>query len=52
MLCVDPELNNYTAKKRKMKDFVPDLVDSIVETTEDVRAIVKGKRRNRQEKID
>ena len=39
-------------KKRKMKDFVPDLVDSIVETTEDVRAIVKGKRRNRQEKID
>lgn len=39
-------------KKRKMKDFVPDLMDSIVETTEDVRAIVKGKRRKKQEKID
>ena len=39
-------------KKRKMKDFVPDLMDSIVETTEDVKAIVKGKRRNKQEKID
>jgi hypothetical protein len=39
-------------KKRKMKDFVPDLVDSIVETTEDVKAIVKGKRRRKQDKID
>jgi putative heme transporter len=40
------------SKKRKMKDFVPDLVGSIVETTEDVKAIVKGKRRKKQEKID
>jgi len=39
-------------KKRKMKDFVPDLVDSIVETTEDVKAIVKGKRRRKQDKMD
>ena len=39
-------------KKRKIQDFVPDLMDSIVETTEDVKAIVKGKRRNKQEKID
>jgi putative heme transporter len=39
-------------KKRKMKDFVPDLMDSIVETTEDVKAIVKGKRRKKHEKID
>ena len=39
-------------KKRKMKDFVPDLMDSIVETTEDVKAIVKGKRRKKPEKID
>ena len=39
-------------KKRKMKDFVPDLVGSIVETTEDVKAIVKGTRRRKQEKID
>jgi putative heme transporter len=40
------------SKKRKMKDFVPDLVGSIVETTEDVKAIVKGTRRKKQEKID
>ena len=39
-------------KKRKMKDFVPDLMDSIVETTEDVKAIVKGKRRKKPEKIE
>jgi putative heme transporter len=39
-------------KKRKMKSFVPDLVDSIVETTEDMKAIVKGTRRKKQEKID
>lgn len=39
-------------KKRKMKDFVPDLVGSIVETTEDVRAIVNGKKRKKPEKID
>jgi putative heme transporter len=40
------------SKKRKMKDFVPDLMGSIAETTEDVKAIVKGKRRKKQEKID
>jgi putative heme transporter len=39
-------------KKRKMKDFVPDLIGSIAETTEDVKAIVKGTRRKKQEKID
>lgn len=39
-------------KKRKIQDLVPDLVDSIVETTEDVRAIVIGKRRKKQERID
>ena len=39
-------------KKRKIKYFVPDLMESIVETTEDVKAIVKGKRRKKQEKID
>ncbi len=39
-------------KRRKMKDFVPDLVGSIVETTEDMRAIVNGKRRKKPEKID
>lgn len=39
-------------KKRKMRDFIPDLVVSIVETTEDVRAIVNGKRRKKKEKID
>jgi putative heme transporter len=40
------------SKKRKMKDFVPDLMGSIAETTEDVKAIVKGTRRKKQEKID
>lgn len=39
-------------KKRKMRDFVPDLVESIVETTEDVRAIVNGRKRKKQGKID
>ena len=39
-------------RKRKMRDFVPDLVDSIVETTEDVRAIVGRRRRKKPEKID
>jgi putative heme transporter len=39
-------------KKRNMKNFVPDLVGSIVETTEDVKAIVRGKRRKKPEKID
>ena len=39
-------------KKRKMKYFVPDLVGSIVETTEDVRAIVNGRRRKKPEKIN
>jgi putative heme transporter len=39
-------------KKRNMKNFVPDLVGSIVETTEDVKAMVKGKRRKKPEKID
>lgn len=38
-------------KKRKIQDLVPDLVDSIVETTEDVRAIVNGRRRKKKEKI-
>ncbi len=39
-------------KKRKIKDFVPDLMGSIAETTEDVRAIVKGRRRKKQENSD
>ena len=40
-------------KKRMMKDLVPSLVDSIVETTEDVRSMVSGKgRKGRPEKID
>lgn len=39
-------------KKRKIKDFVPDLMGSIVETTEDVRAMVNGRRRKKQEKIN
>ena len=40
-------------KKRMMKDFVPALVDSIVETTEDVRSMVSGKgRKGKPEKID
>lgn len=32
-------------RKRNFRNIVPDLVDSIVETTEDVRSIVTGKRR-------
>ena len=40
-------------KKRMAKGFVPSLMDTIVETTEDVRSIVSGKgRRGKQEKID
>jgi predicted PurR-regulated permease PerM len=40
-------------KKRDMQNFVPDLVESIVETTEDVRSLVSGKKRkNKTEKID
>lgn len=39
-------------KKRNMKNFVPDLVGSIVETTADVKAIVKGTKRKKQEKIE
>jgi predicted PurR-regulated permease PerM len=40
-------------KKRMAKGFVPSLMDSIVETTEDVRSIVSGRgRRGKQEKID
>lgn len=40
-------------KKRMLKGFVPSLMDTIVETTEDVRSIVSGKgRRGKQEKID
>ena len=39
-------------RKRKIKDFVPDLMDSIVETTEDVRAIVRGGRRKKPGKIE
>jgi len=40
-------------KKRKTKGFVPPLVDSIVETTEDVKSIVSGKgRRGKLEKIE
>lgn len=39
-------------KKRKMKDFVPDLVGSIVETSEEVRAIVNGRKRKKKEMID
>jgi hypothetical protein len=32
-------------RKRDIRNVVPDLVESIVETTEDVRSIVTGKRR-------
>jgi predicted PurR-regulated permease PerM len=32
-------------KKKKMKDFVPELVETINETTEDVRSLVQGKKR-------
>ncbi len=40
-------------KKRDMQNFVPDLVESIVETTEDVKSLVSGKKRKgRPEKID
>ena len=40
-------------KKRMAKGFVPSLMDTIVETTEDVRSIVSGRgRRGKQEKID
>ena len=40
-------------KKRMSKGLVPSLMDTIVETTEDVRSIVSGKgRRGKQEKID
>lgn len=40
-------------KKRMAKGFVPSLMDSIVETTEDVRSIVSGRgRRGKAEKID
>lgn len=40
-------------KKRDMQNFVPDLVESIVETTEDVKSLVSGKKRkNKPEKID
>ena len=40
-------------KKRMSKGLVPSLMNTIVETTEDVRSIVSGKgRRGKQEKID
>ncbi len=40
-------------RKRDIRNIVPDLVESIVETTEDVRSIVSGKkRRGKAEKID
>jgi len=40
-------------KKRMTKGFVPSLVDSIIETTEDIRSIVSGKgRRGKPERID
>jgi predicted PurR-regulated permease PerM len=40
-------------KKRDMQNFVPDLVESIVETTEDVKSLVSGKKRkSKTEKID
>ncbi len=40
-------------QKRMAKGFVPSLMDTIVETTEDVRSIVSGKgRRGKKEKID
>lgn len=40
-------------KKRMSKGFVPSIVDSIVETTEDVKSIVSGRgRRGKREKID
>ncbi len=40
-------------KKRMAKGFVPSLMDSIAETTEDVKSIVSGKgRRGKREKID
>jgi hypothetical protein len=32
-------------KKKKMQDFVPELVESIAETTEDVKSLVTGKKR-------
>jgi putative heme transporter len=32
-------------KKKKMQDFVPELVESITETTEDVKSLVTGKKR-------
>ena len=40
-------------KKRMAKGFVPSLMDSLAETTEDVRSMVSGRgRRGRAEKID
>jgi putative heme transporter len=40
-------------KKRMAKGFVPTLIDSITETTEDVRSMVSGRgRRGKPEKID
>jgi predicted PurR-regulated permease PerM len=40
-------------KKRDMQNFVPDLVESIVETTEDVKSLVSGKKRkSKPDKID
>lgn len=50
----EPDHNKIQSeKKRMMKDFVPSLVDSIVETTEDVRSMVSGKsRKGKPEKID
>jgi putative heme transporter len=40
-------------KKRMAKGFVPSLMDSLAETTEDVKSIVSGRgRRGKQEKID
>jgi putative heme transporter len=52
-LMSEPDHNRLLElKKRRMKDFVPDLIGSITETTEDVRAIVSGKKRKKSEKID
>ena len=40
-------------KKRDMQNFMPDLVESIVETTEDVKSLVSGKKRkSKPDKID
>ncbi len=42
----EPDHTRYlNEKKKKMHDFVPELVETIAETTEDVKSLVTGKKR-------